>query len=315
MKQEQNSYYGTGDYQPIDMIDRLHMDFNLANALKYVVRAGNKPGEAVMKDLNKAKDYLNNFEKRLKINCRIMFELRKYYSIIDNYSENIYDDYLRDLKESGIHDTAYHFAESVLNLYNTMYYMSYSSDRDETIEDFNELFKCSVPYLWESIKSYFDDFYEYCESITKIDTSFVAHLANGQSITLYSEEPEPIRSDNVYRQSTEYYVFVVYGENGYCPKQQVLIPTSSFFEITNSISNEITDLYNDTPITKNNFVELCTGRLMEDINYDYAKWFANPYGKINKDIINNIKSEAILRFKSDYDDYFTKDGFLKKLFK
>jgi len=191
MKQEQNSYYGTGDYQPIDMIDCLHMDFNLANALKYVVRAGNKPGEATMKDLNKAKDYLNNFEKRLKINCRIMFELRKYYSILDNYSENIYDDYLRDLKETGIHDTAYHFAASVLNLYNTMYYMSYSSDRDETVEDFNELFKSSVPYLWESIRSYFDDFYEYSESISKDDDKVVLHTANNQSIILYSEEPEP----------------------------------------------------------------------------------------------------------------------------
>lgn len=315
MKQEQNSYYGTGDYQPIDMIDRLHMDFNLANALKYVVRAGNKPGEAVMKDLNKAKDYLNNFEKRLKINCRIMFELRKYYSIIDNYLENIYDDYLRDLKESGIHDTAYHFAESVLNLYNTMYYMSYPSDRDETVEDFNELFKCSVPYLWESIKSYFDDFYEYCEGITKIDTSIVAHLDNGKSITLYSEEPEPITSVSDYCQSTEYYEFIVYGANGYCPKQQVLLPTSAFFEITNNITYEVIDLYKDTPITKDIYVETCIGLLMGEINYNYDKWFANPYGKINKDIIDNIKKEAGDRFKSDYDDYFKKDGFLKKPFK
>ena len=89
MKQEQNSYYGSGEYQPIDIIDYYHMDFNIANALKYVIRAGNKPGEPIMKDLDKAKDYLSNFEKRLRINARIMYELRGYYSAARSYVEYI----------------------------------------------------------------------------------------------------------------------------------------------------------------------------------------------------------------------------------
>lgn len=77
----------------------------------------------------------------------------------------------------------------------------------------------------------------------------------------------------------------------------------------------MTELYKNTPITKDTYVEVCTGLLMGEVNYNYHKWFANPYGEHNKDIMNNIKREATLMFKSDYEEYFKKDGFLKKLFK
>lgn len=311
MKQEQNSYYGSGEYQPIDIIDYYHMDFNIANALKYVIRAGNKPGEPIMKDMDKAKDYLSNFEKHLKINARIMYELRGYYSVAENYIE--YIDFVKDLKESGLKLKALNFVELVVRFYREMYYTAFPVNYKTPVEDFNRIYDAFVIDSWDEIKEAFNEYYKYCEGITEIDTSIVAHLANGKSITLYSEEP--VTRDTDYRQSTEYYEFVVYRENGYCPKQQVLIPTSAFFEITNNITNEVIDLHKDTPITKDDFVEICTGLLMGEINYNYDKWFASPYGKINKDIISNIKIEAGLRFRSDYDDYFKKDGFLSKLFK
>ena len=66
MKQERNSYYGTGDYQPIDVIDRLHMDFNLGNAVKYILRSGKKHEEGyqdidkAIEDLKKAVWYIND---------------------------------------------------------------------------------------------------------------------------------------------------------------------------------------------------------------------------------------------------------------
>ena len=164
MKQEQNSYYGTGDYQPIDIIDYYHMDFNLANAIKYVIRAGNKPGEPIMKDLDKAKDYLSNFERRLRINARIMYELRGYYSAARSYIE--YIDFIKDLKESGLHDKALTFIESVLQFYMEIYYSVFPVKHENQVEDFNKVYDMFVTYNWEGIKEAFNKYYKYCESIT-----------------------------------------------------------------------------------------------------------------------------------------------------
>lgn len=310
MKQEQNAYYGSGKYQPIDIIDYYHMDFNLANAVKYVIRAGNKPGEPIMKDMDKAKDYILNFKKHLKINTRIMYELRGYYSVAENYIE--YIDFVEDLKESGLKLKALNFVELVVRFYREMYYTAFPVNYRTPAEDFNRIYDAFIIDSWNEIEEAFNEYYTYCEGISKIkdDDKTTLHSSNGQSITLYTKESEPIGSDTLYRKSTKFYEFVIYG-GGY----KVLIPTSSFFEITSNITNEVIDLYKDIRITRDRFVEICTDLLLGEINYNYGEWISDSFDERNKDIIGKIKEEAILRFKSDYADYFKKDGFLKKLFK
>ena len=52
---------------PISVIQAWKLDFCLGNVIKYLARAGKKPGEPAIKDLKKARDYLgfaiNNLEK------------------------------------------------------------------------------------------------------------------------------------------------------------------------------------------------------------------------------------------------------------
>ena len=54
-----------GVIQPIDLINAQNLNFNLGNVVKYVSRAGKKQGESNLKDLEKAKDYINYEIKRL----------------------------------------------------------------------------------------------------------------------------------------------------------------------------------------------------------------------------------------------------------
>ena len=51
--------------QPIDLINAQNLNFNLGNVVKYVSRAGKKQGESNLKDLEKARDYINYEIKRL----------------------------------------------------------------------------------------------------------------------------------------------------------------------------------------------------------------------------------------------------------
>jgi len=46
-------------YDAIDLIEAMKMDFHTGNALKYIVRAGSKPGADTSVDLRKAAWYLN----------------------------------------------------------------------------------------------------------------------------------------------------------------------------------------------------------------------------------------------------------------
>ena len=55
-----------GETQPIDLINAQDLNFNLGNVVKYVCRAGKKQGESNLKDLEKAKDYINYEIKRLE---------------------------------------------------------------------------------------------------------------------------------------------------------------------------------------------------------------------------------------------------------
>lgn len=54
-----------GTTQPIDLINAQNLNFNLGNVVKYVCRAGKKQGESNLKDLEKAKDYINYEINRL----------------------------------------------------------------------------------------------------------------------------------------------------------------------------------------------------------------------------------------------------------
>ncbi len=57
-------HYRTGGLQPFDVIDAWNLDFYLGNAVKYIARAGLKPGECTVKDLTKAAHYLEEAIKR-----------------------------------------------------------------------------------------------------------------------------------------------------------------------------------------------------------------------------------------------------------
>ena len=48
----------------IDVTEQFN--FNRGNAIKYILRAGNKPGEDVIKDLLKARDYIDHEIEKLQ---------------------------------------------------------------------------------------------------------------------------------------------------------------------------------------------------------------------------------------------------------
>lgn len=52
-------HYQRDGIEPIDVIEAWGLDFRLANAIKYIARAGRKPGESRDADLKKAADYLH----------------------------------------------------------------------------------------------------------------------------------------------------------------------------------------------------------------------------------------------------------------
>lgn len=62
------SYYGGADnpYEAIKVIEAWGLGFCLGNAMKYISRAGKKDGEAILKDLKKAKWYLDHEIERLE---------------------------------------------------------------------------------------------------------------------------------------------------------------------------------------------------------------------------------------------------------
>ena len=52
-------YKGKGDLQPIHLIHALGLGFDAGCVVKYVCRAGRKPGEEALQDLRKARQYLD----------------------------------------------------------------------------------------------------------------------------------------------------------------------------------------------------------------------------------------------------------------
>jgi len=51
-------YYKNAKFDVIDVAKLFHMNFNLGNVLKYIVRAGFKNEDTHVEDLIKAKEYL-----------------------------------------------------------------------------------------------------------------------------------------------------------------------------------------------------------------------------------------------------------------
>ena len=65
-------YYKTDSvFEPWKIIDAYGLDFYLGNALKYLLRAGNKAGNPAEQDLQKAVEYINHVIEKEK--SRIKF--------------------------------------------------------------------------------------------------------------------------------------------------------------------------------------------------------------------------------------------------
>lgn len=59
-------HYSESGLEPIDVIRVWNLDFFTGNSIKYIARAGKKPSEPEIKDLEKAVWYLQNKIKYLK---------------------------------------------------------------------------------------------------------------------------------------------------------------------------------------------------------------------------------------------------------
>lgn len=55
------SHYTQGKIEVIDFLEDQHLDFRLANAVKYICRAGKKDPTKEIEDLRKAVWYLNRY--------------------------------------------------------------------------------------------------------------------------------------------------------------------------------------------------------------------------------------------------------------
>jgi hypothetical protein len=62
------AHYGSDDdpYEAIKVIEAWKLDFCLGNTVKYISRAGKKPGASLLQDLEKASWYLNRKIRALK---------------------------------------------------------------------------------------------------------------------------------------------------------------------------------------------------------------------------------------------------------
>jgi hypothetical protein len=60
------THYEEMPIEPFTIIDAFGLDFYRGNALKYLLRAGRKPGQDEIQELEKAKDYLDQAIARVK---------------------------------------------------------------------------------------------------------------------------------------------------------------------------------------------------------------------------------------------------------
>lgn len=94
------SHYTDGRaFQPKDVIRELHLNFNLGNVVKYISRAGRKPGESKYRDLSKAKTYLGFEIEYLKNNPQFPFVHVRDYTF---YFEAVAEDWGLTEEEKAI---------------------------------------------------------------------------------------------------------------------------------------------------------------------------------------------------------------------
>ena len=67
------NYYCGGDrgsksFDVIDIIDAFKLDFYQGNAIKYIIRAGCKPGQLMSQDIRKAIWYLDRYALAIELN-------------------------------------------------------------------------------------------------------------------------------------------------------------------------------------------------------------------------------------------------------
>mgnify|MGYP001334628171 CR=1 FL=1 len=67
-KVDHPDHYQAKGMEAIDVIEAYNLNFSLGSALKYILRAGKKPGESSTEDLNKAIWYLQREVERHKEN-------------------------------------------------------------------------------------------------------------------------------------------------------------------------------------------------------------------------------------------------------
>lgn len=65
MSQVGGTHYQEMPMMPFDIIDAFGLDFYAGNALKYLLRAGRKPGVEAAEDLKKAQHYIAEMIRRL----------------------------------------------------------------------------------------------------------------------------------------------------------------------------------------------------------------------------------------------------------
>ena len=63
-KVDHPDHYQAKDMEAIDVIEAYNLNFSLGSAVKYLLRAGKKPGETSTEDLNKAIWYIQREIKR-----------------------------------------------------------------------------------------------------------------------------------------------------------------------------------------------------------------------------------------------------------
>lgn len=58
-------YKAPNGFEAIDIIDAYDLGFHLGNAIKYILRAGKKPGSDEVEDIKKAIDYLTRYKEKI----------------------------------------------------------------------------------------------------------------------------------------------------------------------------------------------------------------------------------------------------------
>ena len=104
-KIEHPEYYGGKDntYEAIKVIQAWGLGFELGNVVKYISRNGKKEGEAALKDLKKAKQYLEFEISKLKV--KQAFDEVVKQDWVEEKSGPTFDDFLKAKKIKVIEDT------------------------------------------------------------------------------------------------------------------------------------------------------------------------------------------------------------------